>query len=139
MSMEIRRAAQVVVLGRDPLGLGRRWCNLIAAAAQDVAHMAVVGGAEFERDRAGRFQPGGPVALDQAEQAQAAAVAVLGMTKALQQLRDEGMEVRDEDVARLSPLVHHHITFQGRYSFALSEAVARGELRPLRDPDELDY
>jgi hypothetical protein len=29
--------------------------------------------------------------------------------------------------------------FQGRYSFALSEAVARGELRPLRDPDELDY
>jgi hypothetical protein len=28
--------------------------------------------------------------------------------------------------------------FQGRYSFALSEAVARGELRPLRDPDEWD-
>jgi TnpA family transposase len=61
------------------------------------------------------------------------------MEAALQQLRDEGMEVRDEDVARLSPLVHHHINFQGRYSFALSEAVARGELRPLRDPDELDY
>ncbi len=57
---------------------------------------------------------------------------------ALRQLRDEGVEVRDEDVARLSPLVHHHINFQGRYSFALSEAVARGELRPLRDPDELD-
>jgi TnpA family transposase len=61
------------------------------------------------------------------------------MEAALQQLRDEGIEVRDEDVARLSPLVHHHINFQGRYSFALSEAVARGELRPLRDPDELDY
>jgi len=28
--------------------------------------------------------------------------------------------------------------FQGRYSFALSEAVARGELRPLRDLDALD-
>ena len=57
---------------------------------------------------------------------------------ALQQMRDEGPEVRDEDVARLSPLVYHHINFQGRYSFALSEAVARGELRPLRDPDALD-
>jgi hypothetical protein len=38
----------------------------------------------------------------------------------------------------LSPLVHHHINFQGRYSFALFEAVARGELCPLRDPDEFD-
>jgi hypothetical protein len=38
----------------------------------------------------------------------------------------------------LSPLVHHHVNFQGRYSFALSEAVARGELRPLRAPDEFD-
>ena len=62
----------------------------------------------------------------------------LYMEAALQQLREEGAEVRDEDVARLSPLVHHHIHFQGRYSFALPEAIARGELRPLRDPDELD-
>jgi Tn3 transposase DDE domain len=62
----------------------------------------------------------------------------LYMEAALKQLRAEGAEVRDEDVARLSPLVHHHINFQGRYSFALLEAVARGELRPLRDPDELD-
>ena len=60
------------------------------------------------------------------------------MEAALQQLREEGAEVRDEDVARLSPLVHHHINFQGRYSFALSEAVPRGELRPLCDPDEWD-
>jgi hypothetical protein len=35
-------------------------------------------------------------------------------------------------------LVHHHINFQGRYPFALSEAVARGELRSLRDHDEWD-
>ena len=48
----------------------------------------------------------------------------------------EGLAVHADDVARLSPLVHHHINFQGRYSFALSEAVARGELRPLRNPDE---
>ncbi len=43
--MEIRRAAQVVVLGRDPLGFGRRWLDEIAAIGQDVAHMAVVPGA----------------------------------------------------------------------------------------------
>ena len=62
----------------------------------------------------------------------------LSMEAALTQLRDEGTEVRDEDVARLSPLVYHHSNFQGRSSFALSEAVARGELRPRRDPDALD-
>jgi TnpA family transposase len=59
------------------------------------------------------------------------------MEAALQPLRDEGVEVRDEDVARLSPLVHRHINFQGRHSFALTESVARGELRPLRHPYDL--
>jgi TnpA family transposase len=57
---------------------------------------------------------------------------------ALQQLRDEGTEVNTEDVARLSPLVHMHINFQGRYSFTLAEAVAQGALRPLRDPHKLE-
>jgi hypothetical protein len=45
----------------------------------------------------------------------------------------EGMHVASADVARLSPLAHSHINFQGRYSFALSDSVARGALRPLRD------
>jgi hypothetical protein len=58
------------------------------------------------------------------------------MEAALQQLRDEGFEVRAEDVARLSPLIHRHINFQGRYSFVLSESVERGELRPLRNPSD---
>jgi TnpA family transposase len=58
----------------------------------------------------------------------------LYMEAALQQVRAEGVSVASADVARLSPLVHQHINFQGRYSFALSEAIARGELRPLRDP-----
>jgi Tn3 transposase DDE domain len=58
----------------------------------------------------------------------------LYMEAALHQLRAEGMEVKPEDVARLSPLIHQHINFQGRYSFALSESVARGGWRPLRDP-----
>jgi TnpA family transposase len=60
------------------------------------------------------------------------------MEAALNQLRAEGLEVKPEDVARLSPLLHKHLNFQGRYSFALSESVARGGLRPLRDPYEWD-
>jgi hypothetical protein len=34
---------------------------------------------------------------------------------ALNKLRADGFEVRDEDVARLSPLVHEHINMLGRY------------------------
>ena len=60
----------------------------------------------------------------------------LYMEAARTQMRAEGLAVQAADVARLSPLVHQHINFQGRYSFALSEAVARGELRPLRTPDD---
>lgn len=53
------------------------------------------------------------------------------------QLRREGFPVHDEDVARLSPFVHErHINLLGRYSFAIHEAVTRGELRPLRDPQK---
>ena len=58
----------------------------------------------------------------------------LYMDATLLQLRQEGFLVRDEDVARLSPLIHDHINMLGRYSFAVPEAVIRGELRPLRDP-----
>jgi TnpA family transposase len=57
---------------------------------------------------------------------------------ALMQLRQEGYPVRNEDVSRLSPLIHDHINMLGRYSFAVPEAVTRGELRPLRDPFTAD-
>jgi TnpA family transposase len=53
---------------------------------------------------------------------------------ALTQLRAEGYPVRNEDVARLSPLVFEHINLLGRYAFSVPEAVTRGELRPLRNP-----
>ena len=56
------------------------------------------------------------------------------MEAALKQLREEGYPVMNEDVMRLSPLVHEHINMLGRYSFSMPEAVAKGELRPLRDP-----
>ena len=56
------------------------------------------------------------------------------MDAALSQLRAEGYEVRPEDVARLSPLGFKHVNMLGRYAFTLPDTVARGELRPLRDP-----
>lgn len=56
------------------------------------------------------------------------------MDAAIEQLRQEGFEVRDKDLARLSPLGFEHINMLGRYIFSLPEGVARGHLRPLRDP-----
>jgi hypothetical protein len=56
------------------------------------------------------------------------------MDAALAQLRSEGYNVRAEDAAHLSPLGHGHINMLGRYAFTLPDTVARGELRPLRDP-----
>jgi hypothetical protein len=39
----------------------------------------------------------------------------------------------------LQPLVHEkHIHLQGRFSFAVPESVKRGDLRPLRNPDDKD-
>ncbi|MFC8277113.1 Tn3 family transposase [Streptomyces sp. NPDC057271] len=52
---------------------------------------------------------------------------------AVAQLRAEGHEIRDEDIARLSPLKHKNLNVLGRYSFTAS--VPAGGLRPLRDPD----
>lgn len=57
------------------------------------------------------------------------------MDAALDRLHAEGFDVRPEDVARLSPLGFKHINMLGRYAFTLPETVARGELRPLRDPN----
>ncbi len=56
------------------------------------------------------------------------------MDAALNQLRAEGFDVRTEDVVRLSPLGFDHINMLGRYAFILPDPIARGELRPLRDP-----
>lgn len=56
------------------------------------------------------------------------------MDAALNRLRVEGYEVKSEDIAHLSPLSFRHINMLGRYAFTLSDTVAQGELRPLRDP-----
>ncbi len=61
------------------------------------------------------------------------------MDAVLAQLHQEGYPVREEDVARLSPFIHkRHINLLGRYFFAVPEAVKRGELRSLRNPDVPD-
>ncbi|MFF3333730.1 Tn3 family transposase [Streptomyces sp. NPDC002888] len=52
-------------------------------------------------------------------------------------LRAEGPEIRDEDIARLSPLKHRNLNVLGRYSFTAS-TPAGGALRPLRDPDTVE-
>lgn len=57
------------------------------------------------------------------------------MNAVLASLRQEGFPILKEDISRLSPLGFEHINVLGRYSFAIPEAVRRGELRPLRDPD----
>ena len=53
------------------------------------------------------------------------------MDAAVTQLRADGFDVRDEDVARLSPFVRHHVNMLGRYSFQLPDLP--GGMRPLRD------
>jgi Domain of unknown function (DUF4158)/Tn3 transposase DDE domain len=55
---------------------------------------------------------------------------------ALNRLRTEGYPVKDEDSYRLSPLQHENINMLGRYSFSMPDAVAKGELRPLRNPED---
>ena len=59
----------------------------------------------------------------------------LYMSRALDHLRASAYAVRDEDAARLSPLIHDHINMLGSYRFALPEPLAAGQFRPLRDPD----
>ena len=59
---------------------------------------------------------------------------------AINKLRADGQLVQETNIARLSPLTWRHINFLGRYDFSVPELVARGELRPLRDPNsEYDF
>lgn len=53
------------------------------------------------------------------------------MDAAETQLRSDGFEVRDEDLARLSPFVRQHSNVLGRYSFPLPDLP--GGLLLLRD------
>ena len=50
-------------------------------------------------------------------------------------LQREGLEIKHEDVAHLSPLSFDHIDFLGRYNFSLQELSQQGQLRPLHQLD----
>jgi TnpA family transposase len=52
------------------------------------------------------------------------------------ELRSRGVPVRDEDVARLSPLGHAHVNCLGRYAFTRQQPGTG--LRALRDPSTPD-
>jgi hypothetical protein len=60
------------------------------------------------------------------------------MDLALAHLREQGMEIREEDMARLSPLGYRHIHLLGRYNVALSEAVLPDGFRTLRHTTDSD-
>lgn len=54
--------------------------------------------------------------------------------KIVADLRAEGHHIRNEDIARISPLDFSHINFHGRYSFALPPEVSAGQLRSTERP-----
>ncbi len=60
------------------------------------------------------------------------------LERAVSHLGEHGAEVRDEDLARVSPLMHAHVRVLGRYHFRLDESIEGDELRPLRDPEAPD-
>lgn len=54
---------------------------------------------------------------------------------AVAQLRADGHDIKDEDVARLSLLKDRHIKYLGRYLFTIKAGGLGQGLRPFRDPD----
>ncbi len=60
------------------------------------------------------------------------------MAEALKQLRAEGHEVSPEDLRHVWPTRTAHINMQGKYFFNLNPVDGTGNLRPLRDPNDLN-
>ena len=56
------------------------------------------------------------------------------MQEAMRQVRLDGMDVRNDDIAHLFPLIWRHLNFLGRYNFSLPDTVMNGGLRPLINP-----
>ena len=53
--------------------------------------------------------------------------------KAAEQLKADGIPIKDEDIAKVSPLMHKHINTLGKFSFALPDSVKDGNLRELNE------
>lgn len=62
----------------------------------------------------------------------------LYMNQAVKSMQAGSLSVKDEDVARLSPLGNAHINMLGHYFFELPQEIQRGEMRPLRNLAEVN-
>jgi TnpA family transposase len=56
------------------------------------------------------------------------------MQAALEQLKNEGYEINEDDIRHLSPARSEHINMYGRYYFNVEEGLKRKGLRELRKP-----
>ena len=56
----------------------------------------------------------------------------LYMQEALSWMRSHGEETGDEDIARLSPLMHRHINMLGHYTFTLPEDILKGGTESIK-------
>ncbi len=57
------------------------------------------------------------------------------MQAALEQLKNEGCEINEDDVKHLSPARSEHINMYGKYYFNIEERLQRKGLRELRKPE----
>ena len=57
----------------------------------------------------------------------------------LDQLRNEGYELNEEDIKHLSPARSEHINMYGKYYFNVEEGLKRKGLRELRKPEKLKF
>jgi len=48
-------------------------------------------------------------------------------------MKVEGYDCTDEMIEKLSPLMHEHINFVGKYSFKYDPALNDGSMRPLNN------
>jgi len=130
----------------DPVGGGGRRAP-VAVVFEDVAHVAVLAGADLQGQHAGRLEARLAVALRQRQQAQAGAVAVLGMAVLGHQARHRlGRRRADArapvDQARgrpfhLGAVRRRHV--RGRRRKAALPAVARVAGDALAAMHELDH
>ena len=57
------------------------------------------------------------------------------MAAIVQQLRQEGHEIADDDLAHISPVRYEHLNVYGRYHFNIEQELQRKGQRPLRSLD----
>ena len=54
------------------------------------------------------------------------------MAEIIEQFKEDGGDVKEDDLKHLSPARHEHINPYGKYRFDLN-TIQNGQLRPLRE------